>query len=427
MQTLIKNATVVPISTKKVLYNCSIAIKGSKIVAIGNTDPNFKADKIIDATNKLVIPGLINSHTHASMTIFRNFPDKISSLQNWLEQIWPLEDKLEASHIYAASKLAIAEMIRNGITSFSDFYFLQEETAKAALEAKIKVNLGLTLFGDEKASQQRIDKQLPKLKAIRENSKNFIRFDIAPHSIYTCSKGSFIIAKELAKAENCKVHTHISETELEVANSLKEFNLTPAAYLDSLGILEENRAYLAHGIFLTDNEISLLADKKIPLVHNPSSNCKLGCGIAPIGQYRKKGIPLALGTDGASSNNSLDIFQEMRLSGHLAAATTKTPDYLEPYEILKMATLGGAIALGREDECGSIEVGKDADLVILDLDRANALPINNIYSSIVYALNSSNVESVLCSGNLILENKEFKTVDWETTKEEFNKALESIN
>ncbi|MFA7671951.1 MAG: amidohydrolase [Sphaerochaetaceae bacterium] len=426
MQILIKNAIVLPLTSQEVITECSVAVSESKIVGVGTIPSAFKADKIIDATNKIVMPGLINSHTHASMTLFRNFPDKITSLQDWLSQIWPLEDKLEAQHIYSASKLAIAEMIRNGITTFSDFYFFQEETARAVIESKVKANLSLTLFGDEQSSLDRLAKQLPVLKKFREETNGSLFFDIAPHSIYTCSRGSFTLAKEAAQQNSCKVHTHISETKVEVKDSLREFGKTPALYLDSLGILEENRAYLAHGIYLSDEEISLLAKKRIPLVHNPSSNCKLGCGIAPIGKYRDKGVLLALGTDGASSNNSLDLFQEMRLCGHLAAVLTNTPDNLTPYEIVQMATVGGATALGRQEQCGTIEVGKDADLLLIDLDTPNGYPLNNVYSSIVYALNSGNVETVICAGNIILENKKLTTIDWETTKNEFNNAIMSL-
>lgn len=425
MKVLIKNGTIVPVSDKNVLYNTDIAIEDGIIVAIGDVK-NFNSDYTVDATDKIVLPALVNSHTHASMTFFRNFPNKIDSLQSWLSQIWVYEDLLTEEDVYIGTKLAIAEMISSGTTTFSDFYFFQEASSEAIKEAKVKANLGLTLFGDAKESEKRVANTLPSLKKIKQQTNGAIKFDIAPHSIYTCSAGTYKIANEVAKENNCKVHTHISETEKEVSDSLKEFGKRPLQYLDSLGVVDKKHLYLAHGIFLDQSEQDLLKEKKIPLVHNPNSNAILGCGIAPIKKYLENDILIALGTDGASSNNNLDLFLEMRQCGLLSSATTLQARSIDPYEIIKMATINGAIALGRKKEIGTIEVGKEGDLILIDANSVNMLPHNNIYSSLVYSAKSSDVVTVVSGGNIVMENRELKTIDIESVKRDFLESWENI-
>jgi 5-methylthioadenosine/S-adenosylhomocysteine deaminase len=426
MRIIIKDALVVPMTTEDDHFLGSISIENGKIVALGKERTDFKADKIIDGSSFIALPGLINAHTHASMVLFRNYKDSVTDLQSWLDVIWPLEDLLVEQDIYLASLLAIAEMIKSGTTCFADFYFMQNETAKAAAEAKIKVNLGLTLFGDEKESNKRIREQLPLLKEWQTKSEDLIKYDIAPHSVYTCTTETLKIAKEVAQKENCKVHIHVSETIDEVERSYKSFNKSPVAYLNDLGILVKDKAYIAHAVYLNDNDITIIKENEIPIVHNPSSNSKLGCGIAPIAHYKNSLISLALGTDGAASNNNLDLFNEMRLAAMLSGATTKNPMAISPFEILQMVTINGAKALGRDKECGTLEVGKDADIILVDTNAIHLTPLNNVYSALVYAAKSSDVDTVLCKGEILLENKKLKTIDFENLKREFLATWEDI-
>jgi 5-methylthioadenosine/S-adenosylhomocysteine deaminase len=426
MRIIIKDALVVPMTTQDDHFLGSISIENGKIVALNKEKPNFKADKVIDGSSFIALPGLINAHTHASMVLFRNYKDSVADLQSWLDAIWPLEDLLVEKDIYLASLLAITEMIKSGTTCFADFYFMQNETAKAAAKAKIKVNLGLTLFGDAKESEKRIKEQLPQLKKWQVNSKGLIKYDIAPHSVYTCTTETLKIAKEVAQKENCKVHIHVSETVDEVERSYKNFNKSPVAYLNDLGILVKDKAYIAHAVHLDDNDITIIKENKIPVVHNPSSNSKLGCGIAPIAHYKDSLISIALGTDGAASNNNLDLFNEMRLAAMLSGALTKNPMALSPFEILQMATINGAKALGRDNECGTLEVGKDADIILIDTQAIHLTPLNNIYSALVYATKSSDVDTVLCKGEILLENKILKTIDFDKLKRQFLATWEDI-
>ena len=297
MRILIKDALVVPMTAQDDHFLGSISIENGKIVALGKSCLTSKPTKLLTAP--LYCPSWSdNAHTHASMVLFRNYKDSVADLQSWLDAIWPLEDLLVEQDIYLASLLAIAEMIKSGTTCFADFYFMQNETAKAATKAKIKVNLGLTLFGDAKESEKRIKEQLPQLKEWQVNSKGLIKYDIAPHSVYTCTTETLKIAKEVAQKENCKVHIHVSETVDEVERSYKSFNKSPVAYLNDLGILVKDKAYIAHAVHLNENDITIIKENEIPIVHNPSSNSKLGCGIAPIAHYKDSLISLALGTDG---------------------------------------------------------------------------------------------------------------------------------
>lgn len=425
MKLLIKNATILPMTEKDLIIKGSLAIEGASIVAIGEIPPSFIADRTIDANSSLLMPSFVNSHTHLSMTYFRNFKDSEKNLQHWLQAVWALEDKLLPGDIYAATMIAILEMISGGTTTVSDMYFFPEGSVEAALEAKIKLNVGLTLFGGKEESHQRLNERVPLLRDYRKSSYGQILFDIAPHAIYTCTKESYHLAIERALLEQCRIHTHASETKEEVENSLAENGLPPIEYLHSLGLFE-GEAYLAHGVFPTEKEISLLAAKKIPIVHNPSSNAKLGCGIAPIAHYKNRGVPLALGTDGPASNNALDMFLEMRLAAMLSSVSNHDPVALTPFEIVQMATLGGAVALGRERECGTIEVGKDADFILIDTDTPHWLPHNNLYNALIFSAKSSDVHTVVCKGQILYDNREFTTIDEEKIKATFLKKWSEI-
>jgi 5-methylthioadenosine/S-adenosylhomocysteine deaminase len=408
MKTLIRNATILPMTGPEDVLHGSIMIEDHQIVAIGLEPTNFKADRIIDAKGMIAMPGLVNAHTHLGMVYFRNYRDSSLNLQEWLEEIWKLEAHLVEQDLYIASLLGIGEMIQSGTTTFADMYFFQAETIKAALDAKIKTNIGLTLFGDLKESKHRVATILPELQQMSDGSA--IKIDIAPHAIYTCSGDTLRYAVEIAQQENCRFHIHASETIKEVEDSLATHKMSPIAYLASLGAFSVPN-YLAHGVHLTADDYPILQNKHTSVVHNPSSNCKLASGIAPIKRMADYKIQLALGTDGASSNNTLDMFQEMRLSAMLAAISTEKTILFSPYDILQMATIGGATALGRAAECGTLEVGKDADIILINTDKAHLTPLNNIYSALVFAAKSSDVDTVLCRGELLMQNRVLQTID----------------
>lgn len=425
MRILIRHATIIPMTTENAITTGSIAIDGRRIVAIGEVPPDFKADKIIDADGMIALPGFVNSHTHASMTYFRNYRDSVSDLHQWLEEIWKLEALLIEDDTYPASLLAAAEMISSGTTCFSDMYFFPGGTARAVTEAGLKANIGLTLFGDEEDSMRRIEQRLPQLRSFADESSRHIRFDIAPHAVYTCTPGTYRLAAETALQEGCRVHTHASETRREVDQCLGTYGSTPIAHLERLGVLNA-KSYLAHCVHPTEHEMELLGAYHTTVVHNPSSNCKLGSGIAPVSRMHALGIPIALGTDGPSSNNTLDMFQDLRLASMLAAASTGNPRALSPFQLLRMATIEGAKALGREQECGSLEIGKDADILLLDTTQAHMTPLHDPYGALIHCATSSDVKTVICAGKILMENRELKTIDPQSVRSRFLANWEKI-
>lgn len=410
---------------KEKYFTGSIAIEKGKIVGVGVIDKSFIADTIIDGKDHIAIPGLINAHTHASMQYFKNFNDTAPTLEAWLNQVWRYEHVLTEDDIYVASNAAIAEMIMSGTTCFADMYFFNQITAEASIEQHIKANIGLTLFGDEKASIKRIDEALTPLKRIREGSNGTMLFDIAPHAIYTCPDKTYKLARDLAKKENLNLHTHASESLFEVEESFRNNNLSPIAYLDSIGALT-HRANLAHVVHPREGDIEILKRSKAHIIHNPSSNCKLGNGIAPIAEYLNNGIIVALGTDGSSSNNTLDMFKEMRLAAMISAAYTHNPIAITPYDILHMATMNGAIALNREKTSGSLEVGKDADIVLINRDTVHLSPMNDPFSAVIFGTSSQDVDTVLIKGKIVYKDKEFTSLDVEKTKAEIKRHWDAI-
>ncbi len=367
MKILIKDTLILPMSAPDVYMTGSIAIMDGKIIGVGSIDPSFIPDTIIDGRDHIAIPGLINAHTHASMQYFKNFNDTAPTLEAWLKQVWRYEHVLTEEDILIGSNAAMAEMIMSGTTCFADMYFFNQITAQAAIDNKMKANIGLTLFGDEKESIKRIDESLTPLKRLRDSSYELLQFDVAPHAIYTCPDKTYELAQALALQEDLNLHTHASESIFEVEQSMKNHNLSPVAYLDSLKVLT-HRTNLAHVVHYMEGDIEILKRTNSHIIHNPSSNCKLGNGIAPIAEYVNNGILVALGTDGSSSNNTLDMFKEMRLAAMISSAHTHNPIALTPYDILSMATINGAKALNRENTSGSIEVGKDADIVLINTD-----------------------------------------------------------
>ena len=413
MKTLLKNATVIPMTQDKYTFSSDILIQDGKINTIGKIDSS-SIDKIIDCTGKIVLPAFVNGHTHLSMTLMRNYKDDTEDLFQWLSQIWPIEDKLNEEDIYWASLLGNAEMIKCGCTTFADMYFMTWKTIEACKKAGTRGIIGLTFFGDEEETKRRLRELVPKIDDAISGDDMF-RVDAAVHSIYTCTAGTYEIAKDWARGRNTFLNTHLSETEKEVLDCISENNVRPVDYLDKLGVLDD-KTYLAHGVWFDNNEMETIQNRGCSIIHNPSSNCKLASGIAPISEYREKGINVALGTDGASSNNNLNILKEMNLASMLSSVSTRKPSALSPYEILKMATINGAKALGLDDKIGTIEEGKEADVIVMDMDKLHTSPTNDIFSSIIFASDKENIEYVFSKGEMLLDQGNLTTLDEEEIK-----------
>lgn len=424
MNTIIEHALILPMTGEESAFIGDICIRGSEISYIGPKAPeSCYPAKVIKGDGYAVLPSFTNAHTHASMVLMRNYKDDESCLQAWLEQVWAVEAKLTDEDIRISSELAVAEMIKSGITAFADMYFIQSETARCAIDAGIRADIGFTLFGDIDDTKKRFREHFQRI--IKYANNELINVSIAPHAIYTVSGESYRYGSDAAKDMGLKLHTHISETKLEVDNSIKDFGLTPVRYLESLGCFK-NKTILAHGVHLTDEEINLLKQYDTTIVHCPSSNCKLASGIARIKTLRDAGIPLAFGTDGASSNNSLNMMKEINLGCMIASASTMDTKALRPYDALKMATTGGAKALGLDKLTGTLEKGKKADLIMVNMNSVNNIPTNNVYSALVYSATAEDIKNVFCNGEMIMKNRRLLTIDERRVKERTSKTWKDI-
>lgn len=380
-----------------------IYIEGNRIKEIGKS-LDRQADKIIDGRRKAVIPGMVNCHTHAAMTLFRGFGDDML-LKPWLEdRIWPNEAKLTEEDIYWGAKLACLEMIKTGTTTFFDMYTGFHATAKAVEEMGLRAVLAGTCFDFFKPHLAEKCKQ--ESEALLQSMSQYsdrLGYAIGPHAIYSVSGELLQWAHEFATANNILVHLHLSETQGEVETSLKQFGATPVRYLHKLGILSPNLV-VAHGVYVDDEEIQLLADYGVSVIHNPASNMKLGSGIRFMyDEMKKKGIRVGLGTDGCASSNNLDMVEVMKLTALLGKGWRGNPIVLTADEMLESATATGASILNID--AGRIEVGALADLSLVDLHTPAFIPNFNFVSNLVYSANGNCVDTLICDGKVLMENK----------------------
>jgi 5-methylthioadenosine/S-adenosylhomocysteine deaminase len=355
------------------------------------------------------------------MTLLRNYADDME-LFTWLtEKIWPLEEKMDQEHIYWGSMLGLAEQIRGGITCFADMYFHQRQTIEAVLQSGIRASVGATFMGDRKATLARLEDTRALHKDYNQAGEGKIQVDIAPHAIYTCTRDTLEIITDLAVELNSRIHIHISETLKELRDSLKEHGKTPPAYLEEIGLFRAP-VYAAHCAHLHKDDYRIFDEYGVHPIHNPTSNLKLGSGFADLPKWLESGLEPALGTDGASSNNNLSMFEEIHLASIMHKGYLKDPTVVPAYQVLKMATIGGAKALGISDRVGMLEVGKEADLIIIGCDKPHLQPMNNPISTIAYCAGSSDVDTVICRGEMIMHNRELLKLD---EQEILHKAAES--
>ena len=400
MKTLLKNVTVIPMTKKEYFFQGDILIEDKKIAYVG---PSYQGDADItkDCSSFIALPSFVNAHTHLAMTLMRNYKDSQENLQAWL-----------------------AEMIKSGTTTFADMYFQQWKTIEAVKKAGVRGCISVTFFGDEAETDRRINYNYKRIIE-EKNGDDLIICHSAPHAIYTCTKETYQKVAKFSKDNGLYINTHLSETQKEVDDCIKQTGLRPAEYLDSIGVFD-TPTYVAHGVFFSDKELEILKSKNVSVVHNPSSNCKLASGICPISHYKKMGINVALGTDGASSNNNLSMIKEMRLAAMLSTVSTMKPASITPYEILEMATINGAKALGLADKIGTLEVGKDADIVLINKNIAEMTPLNNIFSALVFSMPDRAVDSVYCQGKQLLEDGKLLTIDEEDVIKKINEQWEDI-
>lgn len=404
----IYNAVIITMNSKyDIIENGFITIKNSKIIDIGTGNPTSTIN-LYNAKGKIIIPGFINAHTHLPMTMYRGIADDLP-LKIWLEEhIWPAEAKnTNEENVRKASRLGMEEMIRTGTTTFCDMYFFADAVAEETEKIGLRGVMNEAIVDFPTNSYKNIDKAFSKVEGFIKKWQNNSLITPAAifHSTYACNKNTLLRINKLSLKYNLRLSTHISETESEVNDFTTQEGVSPAKYLHQLGMLTQ-KSVSAHCVWLTDEEQQLFATHKASIVHCPTSNLKLGSGIAPIPQYIEKDINVALGTDGCASNNNLDMVEEMRLAALLHKGVNRNATVIPAREALKMATINGAKALGLDDEIGSLEIGKHADLLLIDTDNTFMQPIYDYYSAIVYSMNSSCINTVMVDGKVLMEGRE---------------------
>ncbi|WP_405306231.1 amidohydrolase family protein [Methanobrevibacter sp.] len=391
----------------------SLLIKDDLIAEISDEIDDSNVDKIIDAEGKILLPGLINTHTHLSMTLFRGLADDLS-LDSWLnDHIWPMEANLNGDYCYIGALLGAVELIKSGTTTFSDMYFYMEDVARAVEDAGIRAVLsyGMIDFGDAERREAEIKENMALFEACNGMADGRIKVFFGPHSPYTASEELLIKVRELADEHNIGIHIHVSETQKEINDSLDEKGLRPFEYLEKIGFLGPD-VVAAHCVWLSDEEIEIIKKHDVKVSHNPCSNMKLASGIAPVSKLIENDICVSIGTDGASSNNNLDLIEELKTASLLQKVSTLDPKVLTSDEAIEMATIKGAETLGLSDEIGSIEVGKKADIILIDTNSANMVPdSSSLSSNVVYSANGSNVDTTICNGKVLMENKKLTVLD----------------
>ena len=421
---LIKNALI--LNPEKTYDNPQDILIRNDLICEISDEINEKADKTIDATGKILLPGFVNTHTHLSMTLFRGLADDLA-LDEWLnDNIWPMEANLNGNYCYIGALLGAVELIKSGTTTFSDMYFYMEDVAKAVSESGLRAVLsyGMIDFGDEEKRKNEIAENLNLFKNVNDTADGRIKVFFGPHSPYTASEELLREVRKLASENNTGIHIHVSETQKEIEDVSAEKGLRPFEYLDSIGFLGPD-VLCAHCVWLSDSEIEIIKKRNVKISHNPCSNMKLASGIAPISRLLENDICVGIGTDGASSNNNLDLIEELKIASLLQKVSVLDPKVLTSDEALAMGTINGARALGLDDEIGSVEVGKKADLILIDTDSANMIPDSTrLSSNIIYSANGFNVDTTICNGQILMENRKLTTLNEE---EIYKKAREAID
>ena len=404
----------------------SVCVSGGEIFAVGEVPADFRADTVVEGKGKLLIPGLVNAHTHVYMTMFRGCADDLS-FTDWLfGHIDPLESKMTREDCYWATLLGYLEMISTGTTACLDMYVFTETALRAAEESGFRTALSRGLTGgagDPAGGKRRIREALEEMEDWK-GSTDRIRFFLGPHAPYTCDPDYLREIADLAEERKLPLHLHLSESVSEQEGIREKYGCTPAEYFDRAGILRPGTV-AAHCVYVNESDMRLLAERGVTAVTNPASNLKLGNGAAPVPDLLRAGVNVALGTDGAASNNALNLFRELNLVTLLHKGLRGDPTELPASQGLRMATENGARALGWE-KLGRIEAGWTADLAVLDLDRVNLRPWNDLLSALAYAANGSEVESVMVEGKFLMKDREFLTIDRERVQYEVDRTCKRL-
>ena len=427
MRLLVKNAEIITMneSSQMTVSGGCIAAKNGVITYLGKTPQSEKEfDKVIDARGGVVMPGLVNAHTHIPMTLFKGYADDLP-LHRWLlDKIFPAEEKLDSEAVYWGALLACAEMIKSGTTSFADMYFFSDSVARAAIKSGMNANIARCVTGTGEDYKKRLDEAESLFREYDGECDGAIKIDFSAHAVYTCSHEAIRETAKAAEKYGAGMTVHLSETMKENRDCYSATGKSPTEILRDCGVFD-NHTYAAHGVYLSGNDMEILRDSGAAVVHNPASNLKLASGVANIKELLSCGVTVCIGTDGAASNNSLNMFSEMRLAALLHKGMRLDPTLIEAHEALKMATVNGARALSRPDS-GKLKVGARADFIVLDSSAPSIFPMYDPVSAAVYSACGGEVITSVIGGRAVMENRELKTIDIDEVKSNVERSLKRM-
>ncbi len=431
MDILISNGIILPMNVEDgddICFSGFAGIDGNRISFVSRSPEDAElflekhpdADRI-DATGKIVMPGLINTHTHVAMALLRGVSDDVP-LMEWLEQhIWPIEGKMGYQEVYDGARLGILEMLMGGTTTFVDMYPYEEAVAQAAESAGIRSVVSPCPMDFRMEHFENDWRQVQK----RFKGSELVTMWMGPHSIYTLSGKNLQRSISLSEELGVGSHIHLSETQTEQDNSMAQHGMSPTEYLEKEGLFR-TRTLAAHCVVMSDHDIEILAGNGVSVAHNPQSNMKLASGIAPVKKMLDAGINVSIGTDGASSNNDLDMWEEMRTASLLQKVSTLDPCAIPAYTALQMATINGAKAIGREGELGVIAAGALADVILVDIEKPHLYPHTNLISELVYSTHASDVDTVIVNGTIVVKNRKCLTMNAQEVCSTAQKHIDSL-
>ncbi|EGG32180.1 MULTISPECIES: amidohydrolase [Bacillales] len=424
---MVKNGTFAVLEEDRSVLRGYMVVENDRITYLGEEEPVVEeGTEIIDGTHLFFLPGLVNTHGHAAMSLLRGYGDDLA-LQVWLqEKMWPMEAKFTSDDVYWGTSLSVLEMIKGGTTTFVDMYDHMDQVAKVVQDSGMRGVLTRGVIGlcPPEVQQQKLDEAVAFAKDWHGKADGRITTMISPHAPYTCPPDFIEKFVQASHDLNLPLHTHMSETETEVAQNVKDYGLRPVAHLEKLGMFSRP-TLLAHAVHLTDEEIEVLAKHQVAVSHNPGSNLKLASGVARVPALLKAGVTVSLGTDGPASNNNLDMFEEMRLAALIHKGVSGDPTAIPASEALRMGTEYGAKSAFLED-IGTLEVGMKADMIALNTDQAHFLPRTDYISHAIYSASAKDVEHVWVDGKQVVKNGASLTLDEERIRREAQRAFERL-
>lgn len=423
----IKNADVIPVVPRgKMMKDTGILIENGEIIRVDDSvrvAKDVAGHEVIDAKGHVVLPGLVNAHTHLPEALLRGICDD-RPLEQWLwDHVWVMEARMTKKEAAAGARLGCLELIKNGVTGFIDQFYYANELAEAVRDSGIRALLCPSIFNDnaESGSIENCLKRACTVANEWQDKHPRIRMGLGPHAPYTVDKDILLRVKAFADKLSVPIHIHISETRWELEQARANFGMSPVQYLESIGLLEA-RVLAAHCVHVDDKDIALMKTRNVHVLHNPTSNLKLSSGIAPVTKFLERGMNVAIGTDGNASNNNLDVIEEVRLAALLQKNLTDTPTVMPIEQAIELATLNGAKAMGMEHVSGTIENGKAADLIIVNRTGVHMVPQHNILSNLIYSSNPADIRTLIVDGELVMEERKVLTLDEEKVIEDAERA-----